>query len=70
MYSVLKSYFQAFVSVLDDQAALYVWDQCFMQRWNPTVLEDCCLSLLLLLEHKFLAARDYTEMKMVLIMRQ
>lgn len=54
---------QGFVSVLDTQAAVYVWDQCFMQRWNGRVVEDFCLALVFLLRDKFLATTDYSSMK-------
>lgn len=57
------------MGVLDTQAAIFVWDQCFLQKWNPQVLEDTCLAILLLLKHKFMAARNYKEMKQVFFTR-
>ena len=53
------------MGVLDSQAAILVWDQCFLQMWNASVLEDTCLALLLLLRHKFMAARNYADMREV-----
>ena len=56
---------QCFVSILDAPGVLYVWDQCFMQGWRHSVLQNFCLSLLELLRYKFLEAHDYVEMKQV-----
>lgn len=58
---------QAFVSVLDIETVIYVWDQCFMQRWKSTVLEDFCLAILLLLRTRFMLAKDYSGAKRVII---
>ena len=59
------TFIQGFVGVLDTQAAVYVWDQCFLQLWENKVLEDMCLCLLMLLRYKFMAAKDYSDMKKV-----
>lgn len=56
---------QGFVGVLDTQAALFVWDQLFMQLWNSRIMVNTCLVLLLLLRPKFMAARDYSAMRKV-----
>ncbi|XP_013392664.1 uncharacterized protein LOC106160570 [Lingula anatina] len=58
---------EGFVSVLDTQAVLLIWDQCFMQGWGSSVLHDVCLALLLLLKHKFMEATDYHSMKKVFL---
>lgn len=56
---------QGFVSVLDTPAVMYIWDQCFMQGWAPSVLKHFSLALLELLREKFMKARDYSQMKEV-----
>ena len=53
------------MSVLDTQAVLYVWDQCFISDWNKQVLEDVCVALVLLLRRDFMEATDYHQMKQV-----
>lgn len=58
---------QGFVSVLDTPAVMYIWDQCFMQGWEPSVLKHFSLALLELLREKFMKARDYSQMKEVSI---
>ena len=57
--------FQGFVSILDAPSVMYIWDQCFLQNWHSTVIENFVVSLLELLRHKFMAARDYLGMKEV-----
>lgn len=57
---------QGFVSVLDTPAVMYIWDQCFMQGWEPSVLKHFSLAILELLREKFMKARDYLQMKEVL----
>ncbi|XP_033099547.1 uncharacterized protein LOC117103145 [Anneissia japonica] len=56
---------EGFVGVLDSQAVLYVWDQCFMQQWDHQVLQDVCLLLLLLLKYDFMLTNNYNEVKQV-----
>ena len=56
---------KGFVSILDTQAAIFVWDQLFMQFWNSSVMEDFCLALLFLLKDKFMGTNDYSDMKQV-----
>ncbi|XP_064612744.1 LOW QUALITY PROTEIN: uncharacterized protein LOC135476597 [Liolophura sinensis] len=56
---------ECFVSVLDTPAILYVWDQCFMQGWKASVLQNFCLVMLELLRSRFMMASDYRSMKEV-----
>ncbi|XP_060065450.1 uncharacterized protein LOC132545744 isoform X1 [Ylistrum balloti] len=56
---------EGFVSVLDTPGIMYVWDQCFLQGWQPSVLQNFAMAILMLLKHKFMKARDYTSMKEV-----
>lgn len=53
------------MSVLDTPAVMYIWDQCFMQGWQPDVLKNFCLAILELLRERFMHARDYMGMKEV-----
>ena len=57
--------FQGFVSILDTPGVMYVWDQCFLQNWQPSVFRHFALAILMLLRHKFQKARDYSSMKEV-----
>ncbi|XP_072026594.1 uncharacterized protein [Amphiura filiformis] len=59
---------EGFVSVLDTQAVLLIWDQCFMSDWNRRVLEDVCLALVLLLRRDFMEATDYHQMRQVFLL--
>ncbi|XP_069134826.1 uncharacterized protein [Argopecten irradians] len=56
---------EGFVSVLDTPGIMYVWDQLFLQGWQPSVLQNFAMAILMLLKHKFMKARDYTGMKEV-----
>ncbi|KAL8583033.1 hypothetical protein ACOMHN_051197 [Nucella lapillus] len=58
---------EGFVSVLDTPGVMYVWDQCFMQCWQNSVLQNICLALLELSRHRFMEARNYIEMKEVFL---
>ncbi|KAL5015854.1 hypothetical protein ScPMuIL_005443 [Solemya velum] len=58
---------EGFVSVLDSPGVMYVWDQCFMQGWNSSVLSNFCLAVLELLRYKFMEATDYLDMKEVFL---
>ncbi|XP_078336716.1 uncharacterized protein LOC111135431 isoform X1 [Crassostrea virginica] len=58
---------EGFVSVLDTPAVMYIWDQCFMQGWEPSVLKHFSLAILELLREKFMKARDYLQMKEVFL---
>ncbi|XP_056008915.1 uncharacterized protein LOC125662842 isoform X2 [Ostrea edulis] len=58
---------EGFVSVLDTPAVMYIWDQCFMQGWQPSVLKHTSLAILELLREKFMNARDYSQMKEVFL---
>ena len=53
------------MGVLDSQAAIYVWDQNFLQFWALRVMEDFALALLLLMRHKFMNAKNYNDAKEV-----
>lgn len=59
---------QGFVSILDAPSVMYVWDQCHMQYWTTTVIENFCIALLELLRHKFMEAQDYLGMKEVFLL--
>ncbi|XP_046568194.1 LOW QUALITY PROTEIN: uncharacterized protein LOC124276591 [Haliotis rubra] len=58
---------EGFISVLDTPGVMYIWDQCFMQGWQDSVLLNTCLSLVELLRHKFMKAKDYMDMKEVFL---
>ncbi|XP_022095800.1 uncharacterized protein LOC110981999 [Acanthaster planci] len=58
---------EGFVCVLNCSAMMYIWDQCFVERWDRQVLEDACLALLLLLKEKFMDAVDYHQMRQVFL---
>lgn len=58
---------EGFVSILDAPSVMYIWDQCFLQNWHSSVLENFCVAILELLRHKFMAARDYQDMKEVFL---
>ncbi|XP_038059084.1 uncharacterized protein LOC119730318 [Patiria miniata] len=58
---------EGFVGVLNSPAVMYIWDQCFIERWDRQVLEDACLALLLLLKEKFMKAIDYHQMRQVFL---
>ncbi|KAK6190965.1 hypothetical protein SNE40_002721 [Patella caerulea] len=58
---------EGFVSVLDTPGVMYIWDQCFMQGWSHTVLQNTCLSLLQLLRYRFMKVTDYMGMKEVFL---
>lgn len=58
---------EGFVSILDAPSVMYIWDQCFLQSWRSTVIEHFCVALLEMLRQKFMAARDYMEMKQVFL---
>ncbi|XP_076453203.1 uncharacterized protein LOC143288510 isoform X2 [Babylonia areolata] len=58
---------EGFVSVLDTPGVMYVWDQCFMQCWRNSVLQNVCLALLELSRHRFMEARNYIQMKEVFL---
>lgn len=60
---------EGFVSVLDTQAMLYVWDQFFLSQWDRQVLENMCLALMLLLKADFMEATDYHQMKQVFLQK-
>lgn len=58
---------EGFVGILDTPGVMYVWDQCFMQCWKHSVLQNVCLALLELARHRFMEAHNYIEMKEVFL---
>ncbi|CAH1801454.1 unnamed protein product [Owenia fusiformis] len=58
---------EGFVGILDIQAAIIVWDQCIMQKWNPKVLQDFAIALLMLLRVYFIEATDYPKMRKIFL---
>ncbi|XP_052270374.1 uncharacterized protein LOC127871467 isoform X3 [Dreissena polymorpha] len=58
---------EGFVSALDGPSVMYIWDQCFLQGWSTTVIQNFCVALLELLRHRFMEARDYLGMKEVFL---
>ena len=55
------------MSILDVPSVMYIWDQCFLQSWQTTAIENFCIAILELMRHKFMEARDYLGMKEVRI---
>ena len=53
------------MSILDVPSVMYIWDQCFLQSWQSSVIEHFCIALLELLRYRFMEARDYLGMKEV-----
>ena len=53
------------MSILDVPSVMYIWDQCFLQSWQTTAIENFCIAILELMRHKFMEARDYLGMKEV-----
>jgi hypothetical protein len=51
--------------MLDTQAAIFIWDQCFLQLWRRNAMENTALALLLLLKERFMDCGNYSEMKQV-----
>ncbi|CAM5104546.1 unnamed protein product, partial [Natator depressus] len=58
---------EGFVSILDFPAVLLIWDQMYMQDWNQKVMENFCLSILMLLKDSLMAANDYPAIREVFL---
>ncbi|XP_067422127.1 uncharacterized protein [Emydura macquarii macquarii] len=58
---------EGFVSVLDFPAVLLIWDQLYMHDWNRKVMENFCVSLLMLLKDSLMAANDYPAIREVFL---
>lgn len=56
-----------FVSVLNANCVLYLWDQFFMARWEPFYIEQACRAVLYLLRDHFLCADDHAAMRRVFL---
>ncbi|XP_032902259.1 uncharacterized protein LOC116989141 [Amblyraja radiata] len=56
---------EGFVGILDMPAMLLIWDQLFMQDWKPRVMEDFCLTILLLLREPLIESDDHHSLKQV-----
>lgn len=65
VFFIFKWIREAFASVLNTAAMLWVWDQCFLQHWNPKVFRDVSVALVLLLRTNFLDATDNAQMTKV-----
>ncbi|XP_050784765.1 uncharacterized protein LOC127037293 [Gopherus flavomarginatus] len=58
---------EGFVSILDFPAVFLIWDQLYMQDWNQKVMENFCLSILMLLKDSLMAANDYPAIREVFL---
>nr|XP_028563491.1 uncharacterized protein LOC114585224 isoform X1 [Podarcis muralis]XP_028563493.1 uncharacterized protein LOC114585224 isoform X1 [Podarcis muralis] len=58
---------EGFVGVLNLPAVLLIWDQLFMKDWNLDVMQNFCVSVLLLLKDSFMAADDYPAVRQVFL---
>ncbi|XP_072099740.1 uncharacterized protein [Mobula birostris] len=56
---------EGFVGILDLPAVLLTWDQLFMQDWKAQVMEDFCLTILLLLREPLMEVNDQHSLKWV-----
>ncbi|XP_069767822.1 uncharacterized protein [Narcine bancroftii] len=56
---------EGFVRILALPALLLIWDQLFMQDWKPQVMEDFCLTILLLLREPLIKIDDHHSLKQV-----
>lgn len=54
-----------FFGALNSNAALYLWDQFFMVKWNTQYIEHATRAVLYLLRDRFLYATDYDQMRQV-----
>ncbi|CAM2104105.1 unnamed protein product [Caretta caretta] len=54
---------EGFVSIVDFPAVLLIWDQMYMQDWNQKVMENFCLSILMLLKDSLMTANDYPAIR-------
>nr|XP_048680379.1 uncharacterized protein LOC125624080 isoform X2 [Caretta caretta] len=58
---------EGFVSIVDFPAVLLIWDQMYMQDWNQKVMENFCLSILMLLKDSLMTANDYPAIREVFL---
>jgi len=56
-----------FFGILNSNAALYLWDQFFMIKWNTKYIEHATKAILYLLRDRFMYATDYDEMRKVFL---
>ena len=54
-----------FFGALNSNAALYLWDQFFMIKWNTQYIEHAAKAILYLLRDRFMYATDYDQMRQV-----
>ncbi|XP_067125121.1 uncharacterized protein [Centruroides vittatus] len=64
---IRKWLIEGFVSVLKPLAAMFVWDQLFLDEWNEKSLQHVCFVLLGLLKPWFFIAKDYGGVREVFI---
>lgn len=67
VFYIYKWIREGFVSVLDTAAMWWLWDQCFLQNWNPKVLCDVSVALIFLLRPYFMDANDNPQMEKVFL---
>ncbi|UJR14936.1 hypothetical protein I4U23_001918 [Adineta vaga] len=58
---------EMFFGILNSNAALYLWDQFFMIKWNTQYIEHATKAVLYLLRDRFMYATDYDEMRKVFL---
>jgi hypothetical protein len=56
-----------FFGILNSNAALYLWDQFFMIKWNNQYIEHGTKAILYLLRDRFMYATDYDLMRKVFL---
>jgi hypothetical protein len=56
-----------FFGILNSNAALYLWDQFFMIKWNNQYIEHAAKGILYLLRDRFMYATDYDQMRKVFL---
>lgn len=56
-----------FFGILNSNAALYLWDQFFMIKWNNQYIEHATKAILYLIRDRFMYATDYDQMRKVFL---
>lgn len=56
-----------FFGILNSNAALFLWDQFFMIKWNNHYIEHATKAVLYLLRDRFMDATDYDQMRKVFL---
>jgi hypothetical protein len=56
-----------FFGILNSNAALYLWDQFFMIKWNNQYIEHATKAIFYLLRDRFMYATDYDQMRKVFL---